>query len=296
MITMNVKERFKTVEKSWKELKTNDERVNWLFNGFLLDIMTLDKMNNLVERVGALKKIKLWREENSIELLRFVDIGVLPEADIAVYDLSDRKDSKYELLRAIIELIVERVNPLEIYMWNPLDNAQNAMDGYKWYSGQKLIVYQLRENELKMHDLVDALRTVVINGYDTNDSSRAVKRVILVLDDWSEMNSYLRFNLGIDTDNGKELFVDAWCGLLHEWTTVDGLVLDNFERLYGYSKDMAKVKPFKREKGRRKLKTPKDLLKKEKKSKIVYLVDTKGTKSAYFDTKIIFPDAVGPVF
>ena len=293
---MNVKEGFKTVEKSWNELKSRDERVNWLFNGFLLDIMTLEKMNNLVKRVDALKKIKLWRENNPIEILRFVDVGVLPEADIAVYDLSDRKDSKVLLLREIIELIVERVNPLEIYMWNPLANAQNAMDGYKWYSGQKLIVYQLRENELKMPDLLDALRTVVINDYDTNDSSRAVKKVLLVLDDWSEMNSYLRFNLGIDTDNGRELFVDAWNGLLHEWRTTDGLVLDNFERLYGYSKEMAKVKPFRREKGRRKPKIPKDLLMKEKKSDLVYLFDRKGYRSAYFDPKILFPDASGPVF
>lgn len=282
------------MEKSWKELKTNDERVKWLFNGFLLDIMTLEKMNNLVVRVDALKKIKLWREKNPIEILRFVDFGVLPEADFAVYDLSDRKDSKEDLLRTIIEMIVERVNPLEIYMWNPLANAQNAADGYKWYSGQKLIVYQLRENELKMPDLLDALRTVVINDYDTNDPSRAVKRVVLVLDDWSEMNSYLRFNLGIDTDNGKELFDDAWRGLLHEWRTVDGLVLDNFERLYGYSKDMAKVKPFTREKRRRKPKIPKDL--KKPKNSYVYLVDRKGYRSAYFDANILFPDATGPVF
>ena len=72
--------------------------------------------------------------------------------------------------------------------------------------------------------------------------------------------------------------------------------MDNYERLYGYSKKVASLKPFLREKGKRKPKIPEDLLKKTKKSDTVYLLDTKGTKSAYFDTKIIFPDAVGPDF
>ena len=259
MATERVKERFEKVEKSWKELKEEDERVNWLFNGFLIDVVMLRKMNNLIKRVGALKRIKKWREENQNELLVFEEYGVLPEADSAVYDLSDRKETKEELLRVIIEMIVERVNPLEIYMWNPLGDEENAMDGYKWYAGQKVIVYQIREKEMKMADLVDALRAVMINGYDTSDPLRAVKRVILVMDEWPEMDRYLRFNLGIDSDDGRKLFGDAWKGLKHEWMTTDGIVLDNFERLYGYSKRAARVKPFMREKGRRKPKIPKDL-------------------------------------
>lgn len=291
-----MKERFESVEKSWKELKDKDERVNWLFNGFLMDVVTLGKMNNLVERVGALKKIKLWREDNQNELLVFGEYGVLPEADSAVYDLSDRKETKEELLRVIIEMIVERVNPLEIYMWNPLGDAENATDGYKWYGGQKVIVYQIREKEMKMADLMDALRVVKINGYDTSDPLRFVKRVILVMDEWPEIDGYLKYNLGIDSDDGRRLFDDAWNGLMHEWKTVDGIVLDNFERLYGYSKKAARVKPFMREKGKRKPKIPKDLLKKTKKSDMVYLIDTRGTKSAYFDTKILFADVDGPVF
>jgi hypothetical protein len=296
MVTENVKKTFKEVEKSWKELKEKDERVNWLFNGFLMDIVTLEKMNNLVERVGALKRIKKWREDNRNELVVFEEYGVLPEADSAVYDLSDRKETKEELLRVVIEMMVERVNPLEIYMWNPLGDAENATDGYKWYGGQKVIVYQIREKEMKMADLTDALRAVMINGYDTSDPLRAVKRVILVMDEWQNMDKYLRFNLGIDGDDGRKLFGDAWKGLKHEWRTTDGIVLDNFERLYGYSKRVARVKPFMREKGKRKPKIPKDLLNKTKKSDMVYLIDTRGTKSAYFDTKILFADVDGPVF
>lgn len=292
MITEKVKEKFKRVEKSWKELK-EEERLNWLFNGFLMDIVTLEKMNNLVERVGALKKIKLWREENHNELVQYDEVGVMPEANIAMYDLSARKETKEEVLRMVVEMMVERVNPLEIYMWNPLANAENAADGYKWYGGQRVIVYQIREKEIKMTDLMDAVRAVKINGYDTSDPLRAVKRVILVLDDWQEMDLYLKFNLGIDTDDARKLFDDAWIGLRHEWRTADGIVLDNFERLYGYSKEMAKVKPFTREKGKRKPKILKELM---KKSNIVYLMDRKGSKSAYFDIKMLFPDAVGPVF
>ena len=296
MSAERVKERFESLEKSWKELKEEEERVKWLFNGFLMDVVTLEKMNNLVERASALKKIKLWREDNQNELVVSEMTGSYPESDCAVYSLCDRNQTKERVLKECIFEILDNVNPMEIYMWNPLVNAENAMEGYKWYGGQKVIVYQIREKEMKMADLVDALRTVKINGYDTSDPLRAVKRVILVMDEWQEMDGYLKYNLGIDSDDGLKLFKDAWKGLIHEWRTIDGIVLDNYERLYGYSKKVACVKPFMREKGKRKPKIPEDLLRKTKKSDMVYLVDTKGTKSAYFDTKIIFPDAVGPVF
>lgn len=291
-----MKESLENTLKSWKELKEEEEREKWLFNGFLMDVVTLDKMNNLVERVGALKKIKLWRENNENELFVTEKNGSFPESDCAVYSLCDRNETKEKVLKECIFEILDNVNPLDIYMWNPIGNAENAMDGYKWYAGQKVIVYQIREKEMKMDDLVDALRAVKINGYDTSDVLRAVKRVILVLDDWQEMDGFFKYNLGIDSDDGLKLFKDAWKGLIHEWRTTDGIVLDNYERLYGYSKSAAFVKPFMREKGKRKPKIPKDLLKKTKKSDTVYLIDTKGTKSAYFDTKILFPDADGPVF
>lgn len=296
MSTENVKERLESVEKSWRELKDEEERVKWLFNGFLMDVETLGRMNNLVERVGALKRIKLWRENNENELFVCEKTGVYPESDCAIYSLCDRKETKEKVLKECVSEMVDSVNPMEIYMWNPIGNAERAMDGYKWYAGQKMIVYQIREKEMKMDDLVDALRAVKINGYDTSDVLRAVKKVILVLDDWQEMDGFFKYNLGIDSDDGLKLFKDAWKGLKHEWRTTDGILLDNSERLYGYSKKVANVKPFMREKGRRKPKIPEDLLKKTKKSDTVYLIDTKGTRSAYFDTKILFPDANGPVF
>lgn len=286
---------YKKLRDAWLNCNDDMSRRDFLFNGALLDIAELEMSTNLVKRVAALKDFMRWRQDNDAALLLFEDYGKLPDAACAVYDLADREVTKETALKKCIRRIVDNVNPLDVYMWNPLGIAENAMDGYKWYAGQKLIVYQLRKKELEMVDLDVALCSSKINGYDLMDPLRAVKKVFLVLDDWGAKDNYLRFNLGIDTDDAVKLFDDAWIGLKHEWS-IDGRVLDNYERLHGYPKSMVDVKPFKRDKKHRKPKIPKDLLRRQKKSNIVYLIDRKGTRSAYFDPKILFPDATGPVF
>ena len=290
-----VRSEYKKQLDSWVNCANDENRRDFLFNGFLLDIYDIITSKNLVQRVAALKDIMIWRQDNDAALLLFDDYGKLPDASCAVYDLADRVNTKEFALKKCIRRLVDNVNPLDIYMWNPLGLAECAMDGYKWYAGQKLIVYQLRKEELVLPDLDVALCSSSINGYNLMDPLRAVKKVIIVLDDWCTKDIYLRFNLGIDQDDAVKLFVDAWNGLKHEWS-IDGRVIENYERLHGYPKNIDDVKPFKRDKKHRKPKIPKDLLKRQKKSNIVYLIDRKGTKSAYFDSKILFPDATGPVF
>ena len=286
---------YKKLRDAW--LNCNDEasRRDFLFNGALLDIGELEMSKDLVKRVAALKDFMKWRQDNDAALLVFEDYGKLPVANCAVYDLADRDVTKETALKFCIQRIIDHVNPLDVYMWNPLGLAENAMDGYKWYAGQKLIVYQLRKKELELIDLDVALCSSTINGYNLMDPLRAVKKVFIVLDDWNAKDTYLRFNLGIDSDDVGKLFDDAWNGLKHEWS-IDGRLIENYERLHGYPKSIDDVKPFKRDKKHRKPRIPKDLLKRQKKSNIVYLIDRKGTKSAYFDPKILFPDATGPVF
>lgn len=290
-----VRSEYKRLSDSWVNCADDENRRDFLFNGFVLDIYDIITSENLVQRVTALKNIMKWRQENDAALLVFEDYGKLPDASCAVYDLADREVTKELVLKKCIRRIVDNVNPLDVYMWNPLGIAENALDGYKWYAGQKLIVYQLRRTDLELVDLDTALCSSSINGYDLMDPLRAVKKMLFVLDDWGAKDNYLRFNMGIDADDGLNLFDDAWIGLKHEWS-LDGRVLDNYERLHGHPKSIDDVKPFRREKGRRKPKIPKDFLKKEKKSNIVYLIDRKGDRSAYFDAKILFPDATGPVF
>ena len=286
---------YKKLRDAWLNCNDDKSRRDFLFNGALLDICELDLSKNLVKRVAALKDFMKWRQDNDAALLSFEDCNKLPDAACAVYDLADREVTKETALKNCIQRIVDNVNPLDIYMWNPLGLAECAMDGYKWYAGQKLIVYQLRKKELELHNLDVALCSSTINGYNLLDPLRAVKKVIILLDDWCAKDIYLRFNLGIDQDDAVKLFDDAWIGLKHEWS-IDGRVIENYERLHGSPKNIDDVKPFKRDKKHRKPKIPKDLLKRQKKSNIVYLIDRKGTKSAYFDSKILFPDATGPVF
>lgn len=287
-----VRSEYKRLSDSWVNCADDSSRRDFLFNGFVLDIYDIVTSKNLVQRVTALKDIMKWRQDNDAALLVFEDYGKLPVASCAVYDLADRDVTKELVLKKCIRRIVDHVNPLDVYMWNPLGLAENAMDGYKWYAGQKVIVYQLRKKELELIDLDPALRSSSINGYNLMDPLRAVKKILFVLDDWGAKVNYLLFNMGIDHDDGLNLFDDAWIGLMHEWSK-DGRVLENYERLHGRPKSIDDVKPFTREKGRRK---PKIQKKKEKKSNIVYLFDRKGYRSAYFDAKILFPDATGPVF
>lgn len=202
-----------------------------LWNGYLFpqlyfdDGITEEKLN---ERLLAIENIMKWRSDASNNGTSVV--GTFPEAEIAVYDISDRKLSKRAALNYIVKAICNHVNPLDIYMWNPLGIPSTVKnDGYKWYSGQKLIVYQITKKCFS-RDLFDLIQQHTINGYNILDPLLAVKKVIIVVDDWADKWFFLRFNLGIDTDDYMMLFDDAWKGLKHEWTTKDNELMLNTTR------------------------------------------------------------------
>lgn len=202
-----------------------------LWNGYLFpqlyfdDGITEEKLN---ERLLAIENIMKWRSDAPTNGTS-VD-GTFPEAEIAVYDISDRKLSKRAALNYIVKAICNSVNPLDIYMWNPLGiSASVKNDGYKWYSGQKVIVYQITKKCFS-RDLLDLIQQHTVNGYEISDPLLAVKKVIIVVDDWPDKWFFLRFNLGIDADDYMLLFDDAWKGLKHEWTTKDNELMLNTTR------------------------------------------------------------------
>lgn len=292
MIRGNANRKMREVAEKYRTLKDEDARDAFLFDGYVIEEETMLKMPERIKRVKALKEIETYRKEHDAEFFLSTEYGTLPEADIAVYDLSSREQTKVKALKWCISRLCEYVNPLEVYMFNPLGKKNE--DGYKWYSGQRVIVYQIHTGDTS-RTLLEEIKKTSINGYDLTEPTRNVKKVILVIDDWCNSDMFFRFNLGIDDDDYMSLFDDAWKGLKHEWTTRDGIPLTNCERRYGYRKEPSPtyspvICKAKKPRLRR------SEFKKSKKDNRVWLIDRTGMRSAQFPANVLFPDAKGPVF
>ena len=293
MAKVDANRKMREVAEKYRTLTDEEARDAFLFNGYVIEEETMLKMANCVQRVKALKEIETYRKEHDAEFFLSTEYGTLPEANIAVYDLSSREQTKARALKWCISKICEYVNPLEIYMYNPL-GKKNDEDGYKWYSGQRVIVYQIHAKDTS-RTVLEEITRVSINGYDLTDPTRNVKKVILVIDDWCDSEMFFHFNLGIDDDDYMSLFDDAWKGLKHEWTTRDGIPLTNCERRYGCRLEPSPTcSPVICKAKKQRIKTLKP--KKSKKDKRVWLIDRTGMRSAQFPAKLLFPDAKGPVF
>ena len=216
----------------------------------------------------------------------------LPEAKCAVYTLCDRVKTRDECYAYCLKKIHEYVPNSLLYEYQTM-----AKDGYKEYCGQPAILYEVNEEKGFQLDIaMDILRNEV-NGY----SLVSCKKIILVGDRWRDSAMFYEFNLGIDGDNYKELFEDAWKGLLHVWKTADGVPLTNLDRKC--MNEDGKLDSEKLCNCEKKPRKPRK--KKTKDSTLRYLVDRyqtdddghrRHTKSALFPASLIFPNAKGPVF
>lgn len=289
MARIDANSKLREVAKEYRNIKDDNTRDTFLFNGYIMEEQTMIKMPNIVNRVKALKEIEIYRKEHNMEFLLSTEYGILPEANMAVYDLSSRVKTKFIALKWCISKLCEYVNPLEIYMYNPL-GRKNDEDGYKWYSGQRVIVYQIHSGDTS-RTLLEEINKASINGYDLTDPLRNVKKVIFVVNDWCNIDTFLQFNLGIDGDDYMKLFEDAWKGLKHEWTTRDGIPLTNHERQYGFCREPSPLVCKMKKPHHRKPK-----IKKSKKDNRVWLIDRTGMQSARFSAKLLFPYAKGPIF
>lgn len=220
----------------------------------------------------------------------------MPEAKCAVYTLCDRVKTRDECYAYCLRKIHEYIPKHLLYEYQPL-----VSDGYKGYHGQSVILYEINEEKGFQFDIaMDILRNEV-NGYSLNNC----KKIILVADKWRDSTMFIEFNLGIDSDNYKQLFEDAWEGLLHVWKTVDGIPLTNLDRKCMNSDGTLDIEKL-RNVEKKPRKTRKEKSKRRgRDSTLQYLVDRyqtddKGyrrhTESALFSPTLLFPHAKGPVF
>lgn len=152
-----------------------------------------------------------------------------PEAECAVYDLSGRTKTKKKSLVDMICSLNYLVQPHNVYMYN----LNGYKSGYNYYSGQKVIVYQITDeiSDTEKTVICNAIKETTIKEYHTNDPLFFVYKVIIVTTkQWNSKYDWLYFDLGIDGDDFSTLLVDALNGKKHEWTFKDGTYVSHEER------------------------------------------------------------------
>ena len=207
-----------------------------------------------------------------------MEIKKVPEADCAIYDLSARYRTKKDCLEYCITFLRER--NCSIY-WYTL------RDKYLKYNGEEVIVYLIDDTTGYPENFDEELAVKEANGYLFDDPCHVIKKIILLATEWSEMDQFLVFNLGLDCDEFPPLFLDAWNGFKHEWRTKDGRLLTNAERLatiYDLQPN-CRYMPARRKDRKPKIRLQTSQKSSLRRNSIVYLMDKKGWQTAYFDFK-----------
>ena len=109
-----------------------------------------------------------------------------PKEKKILIDLSEQRKSSG--IRLAIQVIVELIPPEEIYMYDPIGTNQ----GYKWYKGQPVIVYQilpgmLPEERMKVRKEVNSKQ---YDKYMLEDTWR-----IILQRDKGEIEGYKRYEM-----------------------------------------------------------------------------------------------------
>lgn len=178
-----------------------------LQNGYLVPLALLKTCSKQLKKRRRITLQKIWDKRTQEVHLWAVTEDGLPYKDLFVLDLSKRRKTLQYVKERLIRTICYFVNPDEIYMYNP-----DGKSAYKWYSGQKLIIYEItkemnRNVRLKIWN--DILKTK-IGFYDLTDPLHFTKKVILCDVNDIDMYRFLRYDLGDDDSHLKERFMAAW--------------------------------------------------------------------------------------
>ena len=139
-------------------------------------------MTNKEPRREALEKVMCYRLRHLSEF--DTPQGWLPEAACAVYDISDRPYTSKACLNWAIRTLAYVMNPYDVYMYDPL--AMTSLDtpqyGYKWYTGQHVIVYQITSRytaEMKDFITMEILKQVCrrLSAHAVHSGSRCLCRL-----------------------------------------------------------------------------------------------------------------------
>lgn len=239
-------------------------------NGFCIPNTLLKDINN-----NSNRRQKVLDNYLELKNLNYNDWLIneiqYPEAECAIYDLSGRIETKEKSLNDIICSINYLIPAHNIYMYNPI----GCHSGYNYYCGQKVIVYQITDEmtDLEKVNITKEIKRTTIKDYNINDPLYYVYKIIIVTTNWNSKYDWLRFDLGIDSDNFGRLFIDAWNGEQHIWTYKDGSYISSEERLAILTEKVDKPNSFeplvKSEKKPRKPRKPRKSNKKRKQRKLV---------------------------
>lgn len=176
-------------------------------NGFAVPNQMFLTVSNSKCRMRNKAIKKIWQQRKNIFHL-WDESDEMPVKDIAIYDLSKRQKTLQMCKERIFRTINYAIQPDEIYMYNP----DNLNSGYQWYSGQKLIVYQIQRNmnKLKREQIWKDINVMKIGPYELTDPLHFVKKIILLDTDDVEKYHYVVYDLGDDTTSLKDRFLAAW--------------------------------------------------------------------------------------
>lgn len=126
-------------------------------------------------------------EERVIERM-----SIYPKEKKIILDVSNRKNQSG--IRLAIQVIIGLIRAEEIYMYDPIGSNQ----GYKWYTGQPVIVYQIIP-EMEIIEKMKVMREVRCTYYEKY--SLEDKWRIIIQSVKGEIEGYKRYDLGgIDKD------------------------------------------------------------------------------------------------
>ena len=157
-------------------------------------------------KANVLKRYLIWKDlrphlENQYHPLAYL---MLPYYKHSIFDFHSCHDPRTATLH-LFRLIFNYIPLYSIYMYDPVPGT-----GYKYYSGERLILYYITEDVLKDHSksqrLVTALTQKSGNGYPLTSKFQ----VVITTVNWHGLKDWPHITLNDDSDTFKESLLIAW--------------------------------------------------------------------------------------
>ena len=104
----------------------------------------------------------------------------------------------------LVDIIMSLLNSDDVYMFNPI----GVRSGYKYYSGEKVIVYQVSEcmSIKEVKNITKLIRSEIANGQNI----RNVYKIVIVNRLWNGLKEWKTYDLGNDTQSLTDVVFTLW--------------------------------------------------------------------------------------
>lgn len=143
-------------------------------------------------------------------------------------DLSKRQKQIRGDLEWCLSLILMMVDSNEIYMYNPTGEGS----GYKYYRGEKLVVYQITElmTPRERQRTIEQIKKTCLNKIDTTVKANKVYKVVITTIPGIRIDTFERYDMGEPTMYVDRPFLWAWSGCHTEEEFESGVLPPKLQR------------------------------------------------------------------